>query len=843
MFIKRLALLPLALFLMGAAPYDTSTYLTDLTLTWSSHDEIDCNTDNWPVTWHDDNNLYMTFGDGCGIEGSPPGTPTSFGVARITGTWASYSANNVFGGNSPTCSYDNSFNGKSRSMASINGKLYAWWSNASGTNVYDRQELIWSDDDGCTWTKHGTNAIDNWTDVHSGHIVNCEQGGDQDCGDGYVYEVWVHTYDTGSLGIQTGGSPNAGRLHLSRVADANFETYSSREWFSGTSGSPAWSSNDNDKTEIFVDTNGTGWNSSMSYISALDRYILATEHTYSGVGADGSEGGCLGIYESENPYGPWSTVKWWSCTGNDYFGYNQSSMASSTFFLDIPLKWVEGDVATSGDFILFFTGTGTVDSWNAIEASFNVVPVEGPGGRLDPAEVSYLGYFLPPTDQGGTNADKWTYGVNGLTLIPDCMGEVDPSPDDGYPGCLGAHGHSNGHRFGVMDLVPPDSQRASQVVAFYDVGSGVPESQICGSGSCQFFEVYYDDSETPCRLWWTYANNYAGVEDDDPYLGVSSCTPGSPGTPTIYDVGAEFGGDKQDDPYHTAKMYHGLGKIPQGTADEHFDGKQMWLGYGRRSGTRGGSQGPSLWVRPMTDPVSNPILDSTPLLWYLLTGFMEWYDTPEMSGPIVNWWSKSWAVSGEFVRSGTNEAVIMIWREPVIDVNDYPCSDPSAYRSGDPEPVACEVPVCWYGVEECQDGPAEEQQPSFWEDDNLGATMPKDCNLSDPCTGGTGPRCLSVEPFLLFYDPADLADVYSGGETHDYPQPYAKTNIRDLFVGGTTCLEEISGTTYDQANQLYYAAQSGSDPVIHVFEIAEVAAAEGFGMVLTGNLSSGVDIQ
>jgi hypothetical protein len=207
-------------------------------------------------------------------------------------------------------------------------------------------------------------------------------------------------------------------------------------------------------------------------------------------------------------------------------------------------------------------------------------------------------------------------------------------------------------------------------------------------------------------------------------------------------------------------------------------------------------------------------MDATPLVWYLNNGYVQWYAEVQMDGPVVHWWTKARAAGAEFVNLSGAEGVVLPWSEPIINPADYPCSDPLAYRDEDPTtPNPCEVPVCWYGVASCREGPPEHQQPSFWEDTSTGASMPVDCNISDS-KEFTGPHCLSQRSFLIFYDVDELAAVYRGDEAHHFPQPYAKIPLVDYEISG------VVGSTYDEGRQLLFLSESGSSPAVHVFSIA-----------------------
>ena len=77
----------------------------------------------------------------------------------------------------------------------------------------------------------------------------------------------------------------------------------------------------------------------------------------------------LGIFESMNPWGPWSTVTY--LTNETWFGYdNQEIVPANCFFWCFPVKWIseEGDSAT-----MVFTGGGRGrdnDSFNTVRVKF-----------------------------------------------------------------------------------------------------------------------------------------------------------------------------------------------------------------------------------------------------------------------------------------------------------------------------------------------------------------------------------------------------------------------------------------------------------------------------------------
>ena len=100
--------------------------------------------DNWPLTWADDDHLYTAYGDGTGFVPKVP-EKLSLGLARIEGGPDDFLGINI---RSPTC--ERKGNGKNGLKASgllmVDGILYLWARNAGNA------QLAWSSDHGLTWT-------------------------------------------------------------------------------------------------------------------------------------------------------------------------------------------------------------------------------------------------------------------------------------------------------------------------------------------------------------------------------------------------------------------------------------------------------------------------------------------------------------------------------------------------------------------------------------------------------------------------------------------------------------------------------------------------------------------
>src|SRR5690606_28835139 len=104
---------------------------------------------------------------------------------------------------------------------------------------------------------------------------------------------------------------------------------------------------------------GVGTPMGISYNPGLKRFLLSTDHGK-------PRSGRIGIFESPNPWGPWSTVTY--ATDKDWFGHDNAEVVpENCFFWCLPIKWMSEDGRSA---TLVFTGGGrgkNNDSFNTVK--------------------------------------------------------------------------------------------------------------------------------------------------------------------------------------------------------------------------------------------------------------------------------------------------------------------------------------------------------------------------------------------------------------------------------------------------------------------------------------------
>jgi len=322
-------------------PYPQSPVIQGAVFDFASREHRAPGSDNWPTTWADDGNLYTCWGDGGGFGGTNSDGRVSLGVARITGSPEDYEGHNVWGGKEAEAAAQ--FEGKSYGILCVNGTLYMWVLPGSGTDNYLEARLAWSFDHGRTWARA------DWAFTYEDEVMSPTflQFGRDYAGarDGYVYMYATRLHD------KEMDTQRPGLIDLLRVPKGQVRERDSYECFAGfeQDGEPIWGKSLSERRPVWRDPNGSR-HISVCYNAGLGRYLLCTEH-----GA--ARTGNLGIFDAEEPWGPWTTV---AC-------YENWGGLGSTFYWNFPTKWFEDE---GRRFALVYTGTDDNDAWNMVRGSF-----------------------------------------------------------------------------------------------------------------------------------------------------------------------------------------------------------------------------------------------------------------------------------------------------------------------------------------------------------------------------------------------------------------------------------------------------------------------------------------
>jgi CubicO group peptidase (beta-lactamase class C family) len=298
------------------APYARSTLITDIS--WAPPETIvrlAPGSDNWPLTWADDDALYGAFGDGNGFA---PFTATklSLGLARITGGPADPRGHNL---RAP--SIEQSGGGrdgmKAGGLLMVKGVLYLWARNAGNAR------LAWSKDHGQTWS---------WADWRFTTSFGCPtflNFGKDYAGarDRFVYIVSPDNDDA---------YQPADRMVLARAPADRLTDRAAYEFLAGNDahGAPRWTREIAMRGAAFAH-HGRCYRSGLTYDAALRRYLWYQVLPESGDPRGPRFQGGFGIYDAPEPWGPWTTA---------YFTNDWDVGPGETG--SFPTKWMSADGRT-----------------------------------------------------------------------------------------------------------------------------------------------------------------------------------------------------------------------------------------------------------------------------------------------------------------------------------------------------------------------------------------------------------------------------------------------------------------------------------------------------------------
>ncbi len=244
--------------------------------------------DNWPMTWADDDNLYTAYGDGWGFE-PPTEIKLSLGLARVDGSPPDFRGVNL-----RTISGERVGDGrvgpKASGMLMVEGVLYMWLRNANFQGSHS--QLGWSYDRGETW------QWSDWFFTESfGYPTFLNFGRNYEgARDGYVY---VYSHDDPDAYRPSDG------MVLARVPSGRIRDRRAYEFFAGLddAGEPVWSADIGARTAVFENP-AQCYRSGVTYNAGLKRYLWCQIIP----GDDTRFRGGFGVYEAPEPWGPWRTV-------------------------------------------------------------------------------------------------------------------------------------------------------------------------------------------------------------------------------------------------------------------------------------------------------------------------------------------------------------------------------------------------------------------------------------------------------------------------------------------------------------------------------------------------------
>jgi CubicO group peptidase (beta-lactamase class C family) len=305
--------------LSSTPPYPPSPIIKSIR--WASAESVIRKaegSDNWPVTWADDDAIYTAYGDGWGFEPKVD-KKLSLGFARITGSPEDFEGVNIRSATGEQTG-QGAAGRKASGMLCVDGVLYMLVRNA------DNSQIACSPDHGRTWQWCQWKFTEGFG---CPVFLNFGKGYDG-ARDGYVY---IYSQDADSA------YKCADTMNLARVPRGSILERDAYEYFVRTddSGRAVWSGDTKQRGAVFRHT-GKCYRSSVCYNEGIKRYLwwraIPDKEEESGKPDARFEGG-LGIYDAPEPWGPWTTAYY---TDHWDIGPGESGC--------FPTKWISADGRT-----------------------------------------------------------------------------------------------------------------------------------------------------------------------------------------------------------------------------------------------------------------------------------------------------------------------------------------------------------------------------------------------------------------------------------------------------------------------------------------------------------------
>jgi CubicO group peptidase (beta-lactamase class C family) len=298
------------------APYPPSELIQ--AVEWSPADTVirqADGSDNWPITWADDDHLYTAYGDGWGFVPKVD-KKLSLGFARVAGGPEDFAGVNIRTETGERQG-DDRRGPKASGMLFVDGVLTMLVRNTGNSQV------AWSEDYARTW------RWSDWKFETSFGVPTFLNFGRNYAGarDDYVY-VYSNDHDSA---YEAGD-----RMVMARVPKDRIREQDAYEFFQGLDGhgQPLWTRDVRDRGAVFVHP-GRCYRSGISYNAGLKRYLWCQILPESTDRRGPRYQGGFGIYEAPEPWGPWRTVFF---TETWDMGPGESS--------SLPTKWMSEDGRT-----------------------------------------------------------------------------------------------------------------------------------------------------------------------------------------------------------------------------------------------------------------------------------------------------------------------------------------------------------------------------------------------------------------------------------------------------------------------------------------------------------------
>jgi hypothetical protein len=397
---------------------------------------------------------------------------------------------------------------------------------------------------------------------------------------------------------------------------------------------------------------------------------------------------------------------------------------------------------------------------------FLIIPVANGAGLIQPADLKYQGAFRLPDSPGTPDNVNWEW--SNWAAAATYYSDGNPGgPNDGYPGSLFGVGHDQTQYVSEISIPVPRLSASKNVIQLNTAGTLQGFHDIKGGlfGYIEMPRVGLEYlSAQGAQTSGKLHFSWADHLDEGntgPTHGWCDVNLSNPQSKGKWRIGGRTN-------YVTADY---MFEIPAAWANVNTPGYRLATGRYRDGGQD--AQGPALFTygpwNQGNPPTTGTTLTTKPLLLYNNILDAQQYilsgytHTDEWNG-------------GAWLTAGDNSAVIFVGNKG--------------------------VGYTWYG---CVDG--------------------QECPPNCDCGESRGWWSNTIEAQIIFYNPADLAQVAQDTLAANQPQPYATMNIDNILYHITSAREKhhISAVAYDRSHGLLYIFEpfgDGDKPIVHVWEVA-----------------------